>query len=202
MRFCNVIYYSRVGWLLFLLLHLFAPRESWCIVMQVFSDVGHSSIVSIACMCECVCVCLCVLACVVCGCVHTCVRACVRACVSVLVCEESCLARSELDTLTSPLACGSNCQTWPARLPQDRMQADPRVCIPQPRRLERLEVLWVGQRGWDLVLYLRRVSADVREPSTVFVCTLQWWYQPASGWYGSAWEVEGISRLYTHRPPQ
>jgi hypothetical protein len=68
----------------FLLLHFFAPRESWCIVMQVFSDVGHSSIVSIACMCECVCVCVCV--CLHASCVGACIRACVHACVRVCQC--------------------------------------------------------------------------------------------------------------------
>jgi hypothetical protein len=79
----------------FLLLHFFAPRESWCIVMQVFSDVGHSSIVSIACMCECVCVCVFVCACMRRVWVRAYVRACMRACVCVSACVRRILSCTE-----------------------------------------------------------------------------------------------------------
>ena len=79
--------------------------------------------------------------------------------------------------------------------------------IPRPRRQELLEVVWIGQRKWDLVIYLRRTTSPVEEPAVVFVCTLQWWYQPTTSLFGSAWEIEGhspsqISRLFHLPPPQ
>jgi hypothetical protein len=58
----------------------------------------------------------------------------------------------------------------------------------------RVEIVHVKLNGWDTDLRLKFTPRDIRVPVTVFVATLDWWYEPVTGWWGNDYEVKGCTR--------
>ena len=57
-----------------------------------------------------------------------------------------------------------------------------------------VELVHVKLDGWDTDLHLKFVPRDMREPVVVYVAAVEWWYEPETGWWGDAYEVQGCTR--------